>query len=216
MAEPAPEPQQPGPAPAASDILANKRVVDSVLPPIVFVTVYGATSLVPAAVAALLTAIALGVYRAKRREDVTGAIGGVFGTVIAAGIALISGRAEDYFVPRALTNTAFAVVLLGSIVVRKPLVGLAVQAFYGWPPEFVAQPRVRRIFTELTIPWLILAGGRAITYAILIDAGEVGLLAIVSFVLGWPLFALTLLFSFAYFRRRMGDLTLPPSRPAPG
>lgn len=185
------------------DILANSRVVDAVIPPIVFVSAYGFVGLAPAAIAALTASAILLVIRLVRREDLTGAFGGILGTGIAVGFALVSGRAENYFLPRVITNSIFAAGLIATIVAGRPAVGLVAQLFYGFPSEWLAKPEVRRVFAEATWPWVGLCAIRAIVYIVLIDAGEVGWLAVVTTIMGWPSFAALLIGTYAFVRRRM-------------
>jgi intracellular septation protein A len=194
------------------DILANRRVVDAVIPPIVFVTAYGFTGLVPAAIAALTASAVLLVLRLVRREDVTGAFGGILGTGIAVGFALVSGKPENYFLPRVISNAAFGLALVGTILAGRPAVGLVAQALYRLPPEWLTQPHVRKVFATITWPWVGLCFARVAVYAVLIDAGEVGWLAVVSTIMGWPAFAALLIATYAYVRRR---LTPEPPESAP-
>lgn len=209
----------------ARDILADRRLTDTVFPPIVFVVANGLIGLVPAAVAAVSTAVVICFARAIRREEPINAIGGIFATAVAVGIALLSGRAEDYFWPRVFSNAFFALLLATSIAARRPAVGLVSQAVYRFPTEWLAHPRVRRAYAEITWAWVGLCLLRAVTYVLLIEAGEVGWLAAASFVLGWPCFAALLIGSYAYVRWRLPRLgapdpndfvvSPPPPSPAP-
>jgi hypothetical protein len=187
----------------ARDILGHSRVVDAIIPPIVFVAAYGLVGLVPAAVAAVAASLVLLTVRLIRRENLTGAFGGILGTGIAVGFALLSGRAENYFLPRTITNAAFAVGLTATIVAGRPAVGLVARALYGFPQEWLDRPDVRRVFAEATWPWVGLSVLRAAVYLVLIDQGEVGALAVVTTILGWPTFAALLIATYAFVRRRM-------------
>jgi hypothetical protein len=191
---------------SARDILGHPRVIDGVLPPIVFVTAYGFTGLAPAAVAALVTSAVLLVFRLSRGEGVAGPLGGVLGTGFAVGIALLTGRPENYFLPRVITNGAIGVALVVTIVIGRPAVGFVAALLYKFPPEWMARPEVRRVFALATWPWVGLCFLRAGVYLLLINAGEVGWLAAVSTVLGWPSFAGVLIGTYAYVRRRLAPL----------
>jgi intracellular septation protein A len=195
---------------SARDILGHPRVIDAVLPPIVFVTAYGFVGLVPAAAAAVATSLVMLVVRLRRGEGVAGPLGGILGTSVAVGIALLTGRPENYFIPRTISNAVIGTALLVSILVRRPAVGLIAAALYRLPREWLAQPEVRRVFTIATWPWVGLSALRAAVYLVLIDAGEVGWLAVVTTVLGWPSFAALLIATYAYISRR-----LEPPQPAP-
>ena len=134
----------------------------------------------------------VGIERLVRRKPVTNAVGGVIGTGIAVFIALRSGSAEGYFVPRMLYAAALSLVFAGSVVVRRPLVGYIIGTLYRAPSEWVSHPKVRRVFSEVTLAWSGLFAFRAIVYAVLIAAGKAGWLAFASVAMGWPAFLLLL------------------------
>jgi hypothetical protein len=200
---------------SARDILGHPRVIDAVLPPIVFISTYGFVGLVPAAAAAVAISAVLLVVRLRRGEGAAGPLGGILGTGVAVGIALATGRAENYFLPRVITNAAAGAVLVASIIARRPAVGLIAAALYRLPREWMAQPEVRHVFVVATWPWVALCVLRASVYGILINAGEVGWLAAVTTILGWPTFAALLIATYAYVRRRTDLARSRPIDPGP-
>ncbi len=114
-----------------------------------------------------------------------------------------------YFVPRMLYAAALALVLAGSVLIRRPLVGYLIAALYRTPPEWVRHPGARRATSEVTLAWSGLFAFRAIVYAVLIAAGSVGALAAASVVMGWPAFGLLLFLSYRYLPRRLTQLGAP-------
>ena len=129
-------------------------------------------------------------------------------------IALRSGSAEGYFVPRMIYAAVLALVFAGSVAVRRPLVGVLVgAASTGRRPSGSAHPRVRRAFAEVTLAWAGLFAFRATVYAVLIAAGKAGWLAAASVAMGWPAFLILLYLSYRYVPRRLDQLGAPP-RPA--
>ena len=52
---------------------------------------------------------------------------GLFAVGVAVAIAAATGQARDFYVPGILRNAALAVVLLGSVVLRRPLVGVVAE-----------------------------------------------------------------------------------------
>ena len=196
---------------------------DTGIGPIAFVTVNALAGLETAAAAAVGLSVLVGIERLVRRKPVTNALGGVIGTGIAVFIALRSGSAEGYFVPRMLYAAALALVFAGSVAIRRPLVGYLVGALWRAPSEWIADPLVRRAFSEVTLAWSALFAFRATVYAVLIAAGKAGWLAAASIAMGWPAFLLLLYASYRYLPRRLAQLgaperpdrTEPPARPAP-
>ncbi len=102
------------------------------------------------------------------------AIGGLFGTGLAAFIAVKSGKAETYFVPKLLQQLGLFVIFAGSVVIRRPLTGYIIAPFYRADPDWVKLPPVKRVMTEFTLVWAALFAFRAGVYGILIATGRVG------------------------------------------
>jgi hypothetical protein len=191
----------------------RRAIVDTGVGPVAFVTVNALAGLEPAAAVAVGLSLLIAAERLIRRKPVTNAIGGLFGTGLAVFIALRSGSAEGYFVPRMLYAAALALVFAGSVVIRRPLVGVIVGAAFRAPSEWVNHPRVRRAFAEVTLAWAGLFAFRATVYAVLIAAGKAGWLAAASVAMGWPAFLILLFLSYRYVPRRLDQLGAPP-RPA--
>ena len=182
---------------------------DTGIGPVAFVTVNALAGLETAAAVAVGLSVLVGIERLIRRKPVTNAVGGVIGTGIAVFIALRSGSAEGYFVPRMLYAAALSLVFVGSVVVRRPLVGYIIGALYRAPSEWIAHPKVRRVFSEVTLAWSGLFAFRAIVYAILIAAGKAGWLAFASVAMGWPAFLALLYGCYRYVPRRLDQLGAP-------
>jgi len=201
--------------PSPLDLLRDRRaVVDTGLGPLAFVIVYAIAGLHAAAAVAVGISVLLMIERLIRRRPAVNAVGGLLGTGLAAFIALKTGRAEGYFVPRMLYQAALAVVFAGSVLIRKPIVGIIIATLYRADPGWSDLPPVRRTMIELTLAWACLFGLRAGVYAVLIASGKVGWLAAASIVMGWPAFALLLFGSYRYGPRRISQLGGPPPRRA--
>ena len=187
----------------------RRAIVDTGLGPVAFVTVNAIAGLETAAAVAVAVQVLIAAERLIRRRPVTNAIGGLLGTGLAVFIALRSGSAEGYFVPRMIYAAALALLFAGSVAVRRPLVGVLVGALYRAPSVWVRDPRVRRAFSEVTLAWAGLFTFRAAVYAVLIAAGKAGWLAVASVTMGWPAFLLLLFVSYRYLPRRLEQLGAP-------
>ncbi len=171
--------------------------VETALPTVVFVVLWTwRQDVTLAAGAALLVALALAGVRVAQHSSLTHVAGAVFATAIAAFFAVRSGRAEAAFLPGILTNAAFFVGALLSILTRWPLVGFLVGA--GDPraqEDPFAWRRDRgmvRVCARLT--WVLVA-----TYAVrlvimvpLYLSAEVAWLGVAKIALGWPLWVASL------------------------
>jgi hypothetical protein len=184
-------------------------MVDAALPPVVFVTVNAIAGLRPAAYVAMGLALVFVLERIVRRAPVVNAIGGVLGTGLAVFIALRTGSAEGYFVPRALYNAGLAIVCVGSVVIRKPLAAFFARVLFRQPAEWLTHPLVRRPYAEVTLVFAGLFALRSVVFGVLIVLGEVGALGAAALLLGWPAFALVALWSWKWVPRRLEQLGAP-------
>jgi hypothetical protein len=200
--------------PSPLDMLRDPRaVVDTGLGPVAFVTVNALTDLDTAAIVALGMSGLVAVYRAIRRHPLMNAIGGLLGTGLAVFIALRTGSASGYFVPRALQNAGLALAFAVSVLVRRPLVGVIAAPLFHIPGGWHEDPRVRRPFAEASLVWAGLFALRATVYTVLIALGKEGALAGAVVVLGWPAFLGTLWFTYRYVPYRFGQLGVEPRPP---
>ncbi|HEX2072983.1 MAG TPA: DUF3159 domain-containing protein [Geodermatophilus sp.] len=101
-----------------------RGMVDASLPTIAFVVANAVGGLRPGIWSALVAAVLIFLLRLVRRESVQQAVSGLFAVAVAVAIAAASGQARDFFVLGIVRNGAIAVVLLGSVLVRWPLVGV--------------------------------------------------------------------------------------------
>jgi hypothetical protein len=125
------EPAAPGPLFDRHLVLEQlggwRGMVDATLPTIAFVVGNSLGGLVPGIWAAGVAAVLVFVLRLVRRESVQQAVSGLFAVAVAVAIAFYTGQARDFFVFGILRNAAIALALLGSVAVRRPLVGYAAE-----------------------------------------------------------------------------------------
>jgi hypothetical protein len=101
-----------------------RGMLDASLPTVAFILANAFWGLRTGIWAALGSALLVFLLRLVRRESVQQAVSGLLGVGVAVAIAAASGQARDFFVLGILRNAAIGVVLLGSIAVRRPLVGV--------------------------------------------------------------------------------------------
>jgi len=101
-----------------------RGMIDATLPTVAFIVANALGGLRVGIWTALGVALLVFLLRIVRRESVQQGISGLVGVGIAVAIAAASGEARDFFVLGILRNAAIGVVLLGSILVRWPLIGV--------------------------------------------------------------------------------------------
>jgi hypothetical protein len=104
-----------------------RGMVDASLPTVAFIVANSIGDLRTAVWCALGTAVLVLLFRLVRRESPQQAFSGLFGVAVAVAIAAASGQARNYFVPGIIRNAVIGVVLLGSVPLRWPLVGVAAE-----------------------------------------------------------------------------------------
>jgi hypothetical protein len=196
-----------GPPPTLlTEAIGGRRgVLDSGLPTLVFVVVDVLTSLEPAIGAALGAAALLCVLRLARREPVQQAIGGVVAVGVSALVAHQLGTAEGFFLPGILRNAALGVVVLVSLLVRRPLVGYVLAAldrhWAGWRDR----RRLRRAADISTLVWAAVFVVRAAVEGWLYLHAGVAWLGAAKIGLGYPLWAAAVAVTFVLSRAARAD-----------
>ncbi len=138
-----------------SDQLGGVRgMVESSVPVLAFVIVTTAWDLRPALIISVVTALAIAAYRRYRRQSVRHALNGLFGIGIGALIAWRTGNPKDFFAPGIVFSLGYGLAMIGSVVVRRPLVGwiwsvIADRGRTRWYDDM----RLRRTFGWLTVLW---------------------------------------------------------------
>jgi hypothetical protein len=132
-------------------------------------------------------AIVLLLLRLVQRSTTQFVGSSLLGLGIAAVIALRSGRAEDVFLPGILYNAAAAALIIASIAVRWPFIGLLIGSVTGDLASWRRDPAVLRLCTKLTWIFVIPNIIRVAVQWPLYLAGNVGALGAAKIALGWPL-----------------------------
>jgi len=104
-----------------------RGMVDASLPTIAFIVANGIGGLSVGIWAAVVSAVCIFLLRVVRKEGIQQAVSGLFAVAVAVFIASRTGRAANFFLPGIIRNAGIGVVLLGSILVRRPLVGVVAE-----------------------------------------------------------------------------------------
>ena len=176
---------------ARDSVGGTRGLIESSAPGVVFVTAYliWGGFRVPT-IAACAVVVLMVAARLIQRTPVTQALGGVFGVGLGALWAWRYGDAGGYYLPGLWTNGITLGVLVLSIAVGWPIVGVVVAAARAHGMEWRHDARLRRKFALAT--W-IMVGLFALKLAVqlpLYYAHEVAALGIAKLAMGIPLFVL--------------------------
>ncbi|MFI6425979.1 DUF3159 domain-containing protein [Promicromonospora sp. NPDC050880] len=212
---------------AAQAVGGVRGLVEAVLPGLVFVVAFVIfTDLTVPLIASVVAALVLVVARLVQRTPVTQALGGLLGIAIGVVWAWTSGEAENYYAGGLLLNAGYLVVLLVTILVRRPAVGYVVEALRAGltpdavraeagrepgsdgPSPFAAltawrdDPAKLRTYTIATWLWVGLFALRLAVKTPLYFAGDIAWLGTFHLLLGVPLWALVLYLTWYVVRRQ--------------
>lgn len=182
-----------------------RGLAETILPGLVFLLIYTFTKDVPLSLgASVVVAVVFTVIRLVGRTPVTQAVAGLVGVGASAVLALLTGRGEDNFVPGLLTNGAFSLALLLSIVVGWPLIGLVAGYLMDDGVAWRASRSRFRIMQLMTVVWLLLFAARLAVELPLYFAHDIEGLAIAKLLMGIPLYAPLLLVTWFVVRSVFG------------
>lgn len=172
-------------------------IVEAVLPTILFISVFSFTSEgLAAVIAAASASVVFLLIRLVTKGMLTQVLVGGAGVAIAAFLALREGgQTQDYFLIGFYTNAAYASVLFISILIRQPLLGVAVALLTG-NKDWKKKPGLRYRFYLVTGLWVGFFSLRLAVQLPLYFAGAIEALATARLVMGAPMYALLLVASW--------------------
>jgi len=171
-------------------------VVDGAVPPLLFVAGntfagllgYDEHALLIAATTAGASAVVLGVARLALGQPLAGVLRGLAGLLLAAGFALWTGHARDFFLPGMVADGIYASALTVSVLLRRPAVGYAYGVLFG-APAWRRDQRLQRVFASATLGWALVYALRFSVQWLFYGNNEPELLALAKLGLGWPVTA---------------------------
>ena len=188
-----------------------RGLIESGIPVLVFVIVnaalghwrvHGVSTVKAAVAAAVASAVAMAAYRLARKESVRSAVNGVFGVFIGAGLALRSGDARDFYLPGILFSLAYAVAMLVSVAVRRPIVGWIWSVVAGGGTnDWRDKPHLLRTFNWLTMAWAAIYLAKVAVQVPLYLAHQTDALGVARLALGYPPYLLLIAFTVWAVRR---------------
>jgi hypothetical protein len=187
-----------------------RGLIESILPGLVFLIVFAITkSAWMSVIAPLAVAVVFVLVRLVQRGPVMSALAGLLLVGISAIAVLLTGNANDNFLPGIWINVAFLAATLVSLAVRWPLVGILLGVITGDLSGWRRDPRARRGAVAATWIWAGLFAARLAAELPLYFASQTETLALVKLVMGVPLYAAVLWLTWLLLRRPKG------SRPSP-
>ncbi len=209
----------PGSTPTAADIwgaLGGPRgLVESLLPGLAFLTVYSLTqSLLWSVGAPVVVSIGFILTRLVQRSPIQPALVGFLGIAASAAVAILSGRPENNFVLGLWVNGLSLTVLLLSLIVGRPLIGV-IAGFLTGDRDWRNDRAKFTMAVVATLLWVGMFGLRLAVQVPLYLAGEGSVQALASarLLMGVPLYGATLWLTWLLLRSvYRGNASSPADR----
>ena len=188
------------------DAIGGPRgVIESMLPGVVFVVLFVATSNLnlTIAVSAVLAVLQV-IVRLIQRQSVMGAVSGL----VAVGICLIwawqTHEARNYYIFGVITNAGYAALLAVSLIARVPGLGLVVEFirslptehFKAWFHDWMDDKALKRAYMIVTGLWVGLFLLRLVVQVPLYLTNHVAALGVTRLLMGIPFWALAIWVSY--------------------
>lgn len=191
---------------SVSDAIGGPRgILESVLPTLLFVVLFVATrSVKVAALSAVAVVLVLLLARLVQRQSPGTVLGGLLGVALGAVLAIRSGDGTDFYWPGIVINGVSLAVLLLTLVLRRPLVGILVALLDPRVQDWQEDPDARRVYARAT--WLF-AGLYAAKLAVqlpLLLTGQVAALGAAKLAMGLPAFAVLVYLVWLMHRALLG------------
>ncbi|MGI9199236.1 MAG: DUF3159 domain-containing protein [Candidatus Nanopelagicaceae bacterium] len=179
---------------AILNAMGGKRgLIDNGLPSVLFLIVFNIQKDLQSAIyAAVALSAVLAVLRLAKRDTLQHAISGVIGVLICAWFASRGGQAKDYYIPSFIKNSAYALVYAIGNLVGWPILGLVIGPIIGENLAWRKSPARKRVYVMAGWVWVGMFVLRVLIMYPLYQADQLNALGVASLVLGYPLFLLTI------------------------
>lgn len=170
----------------------KKGLVDSGLPSIIFLIAFNISdNLRSSLYAAVITSAVLTILRLAKKDTIQHVISGFIGVAFCAYLANRTGNANDFFLPKFLTNLIYGTVYLIANIVGWPILGVILGPILGENFLWRNHPERKRAYIRAGYLWVGMFFFRlAVQVPIYLSGPEnLNLLGSVNLAMGYPLFA---------------------------
>ena len=190
-------------------LVLKGRTWDAIIPPIVFTALLNVTTLLVAALFAVLSAALLTIRRIYNKQPIGYAAAGFLSVLLATLFSVYRQQAGDFFLPGFITSGIFNLFLLISVFVKRPFAALASHISRGWPLDWFWRSDIRPAYSEVTLFWFFFFSLRWGFQFSLYLSDQLSSLALWNVVLSAPAIVIVLIFSYVYGMARLRHLGGP-------
>jgi uncharacterized membrane-anchored protein YitT (DUF2179 family) len=187
----------------------RNSIFDSVIPPLLFMLTNALYGLTPALWVAFGSSLLCILLRLIRRERFRNALLGAGATGLAVGLAMLLRSAQAFFLPSLLNGALTVLVLLLSLVFKRPAVAFTSYLTRRWPLGWYWHARVRPAYSEVTAIWAVYSALKLAFQYYFYRNALTNSLAVFNLVSGWPALIVLLVISYLYGLKRLRQLGGP-------
>ena len=187
----------------------QSNLIDAIVPPVLFITINAFWGLKYALWIAIGVGAVIAVGRIIKRESLRYSLGGFAVIGLSVLIAWFMGKAAGFFLPGIVWGGVIALVGVGSLIARKPMVAWVSHFGRRWPRNWYWRPEIRPAYTETTVIWTLYLVVRFFIQLFLYRSGDVETLGIFIVITGWPAMFGLVAVSYFYGSSRLRKLKGP-------
>mgnify|MGYP006267000223 FL=1 len=187
----------------------TRGLIDNGVPSIIFLILFNIKHELRSAIyAAIISSALLAIWRLVKRDTLQHAVSGFIGILICAWFAKQGGQAKDYYIPSFIKNSAYALLYTSGNLIGWPILGIVIGPIIGENLEWRKVPERKRVYTLAGWIWVGMFLLRLAIMYPLYQANQLNALGIASIALGYPLFLLTIWWTWLIIK------TVPSVKPA--
>jgi hypothetical protein len=190
-------------------VFGKVGLLDAIIPPALFLGLNEWVGFQAAMIGSLGLAVLIAALRLRRKQPVLYAMAGMASIGLAIALVYLIGRSQGFFLPDIVSSGMVIGLSLVSLVIGKPMVAWTSFLARRWPLDWYWHNRVRPAYAEVTLAWTIFFALRLLWQVTLFQETNIGQLALVNTLLGWPFIVILLIVSYIYGIWRLGRLGGP-------
>lgn len=187
----------------------NGKTIDTIVPPLVYLVANQIFDLKVTALISIGVAAAFAIYRLYKKETILYSLGGLAGVLVAAGTALLSGSAENYFLPGIISSGFMFIASLMTVIVGRPLAAIFSHLSRSWDFKWFMRKDIKPAYREVTLAWSFLFLLRMLLQILLLKRGNLAEITWINIMLGLPATLIVLVFTLIYGTWRLQKLGGP-------
>lgn len=183
--------------------------IDAIVPPTIYVVFNQITTINIAGLSAIFIAVIILIRRKLKNQTMKYGFLGLAGVLFAFGIAVVTNRASNFFIPQLLSSGLIIILIVISLVAGKPFAAWLSHISRGWSFDWFLRPDVKPAYTEVTWVWLLFMFIKLSIQFILWQSDDITSLFFINTLLGLPGITVVLIGTYVYGIFRLHKLKGP-------